>query len=117
MDSENDEDIVEKQFRRLKQGQQMSSDSGSRSQIGEPLAGDRNFMIDENGNIDDMVDIITKKTVPVKKENLKHNVETSSQRDRSTKKGKKKFSNPPPKRFRPEDQLYFQGRYAEDNQQ
>jgi len=71
MDSENDEDIVEKQFRRLKQGQQMSSDSGSRSQIGEPLAGNRNFMIDENGNIDDMVDIITKKTVPVKKENLR----------------------------------------------
>ena len=49
----------------------MSSDSGSRSQIGEPLAGNRNFMIDENGNIDDMVDIITKKTVPVKKENLR----------------------------------------------
>lgn len=44
----------------------MSSHSGSRSQIGEPLAGHRNFMVDENGNIDDMIDIITKKTVPVK---------------------------------------------------
>lgn len=48
----------------------MSSHSGSRSQIGEPLAGHRNFMVDENGNIDDMIDIITKKTVPVKKEKL-----------------------------------------------
>ena len=116
-DSENDEDIVEKQFRRLKQGQQMSSDSGSRSQIGEPLAGDRNFMIDENGNIDDMVDIITKKTVPVKKENLKQTAGASSPRQGSAKKGKKKFNNPPPKRFRPEDQLYFQGRSGEDVQQ
>ena len=30
------------------------------------MAGHRNFMVDENGNIDDMIDIITKKTVPVK---------------------------------------------------
>ena len=67
-ESENEEDIVEKQFLRLKQGDHLSSQSGSRSQIGETLAGHRNFMVDENGNIDDMIDIITKKTVPVKKE-------------------------------------------------
>ena len=51
----------------------MSSESGSRSQLGEPLAGNRNFMIDESGHIDDLVGIITKKTVPVKKENLRSN--------------------------------------------
>lgn len=75
MGSDDDEDIVEKQFKRLKQGQHMSSDSGSGSQLGEPLAGNRNFMIDENGNIDDMVDIITKKTVAVKKDKLRHNLD------------------------------------------
>lgn len=32
--------------------------------------GDKNFMVDEHGNIDDMIDIITKKTVPVKKEKI-----------------------------------------------
>jgi len=32
-------------------------------------------MIDENGNIDDMVDIITKKTVAVKKDKLRHNLD------------------------------------------
>lgn len=93
----------------------MSSDSGSGSQLGEPLAGNRNFMIDENGNIDDMVDIITKKTVAVKKDKLRHNLDQGSARDKSTKRGKKKLGNPPPKRFRPDDQLFFQGRYAEDN--
>ena len=72
----------------------MSSHSGSRSQIGETLAGHRNFMVDANGNIDDMIDIITKKTVAVKKEKLGPG---------KAKKGGKKPGNPPPKRFRPED--------------
>jgi len=56
----------------------MSSQSGSRSHLGEPLAGNRNFMIDENGHIDDLVGIITKKTVPVKKENLRSNLGAGS---------------------------------------
>ena len=30
-------------------------------------------MVDEHGNIDDMIDIITKKTVPVKKDALRAN--------------------------------------------
>ena len=60
--------------------------------------GDKNFMVDENGNIDDMIDIITKKTVPVKKENLGGKKRTA-----------KKHNNPPPKRYRAEDQLFVQG--------
>jgi len=109
-DSENEEDIVEKQFLRLKQGEEMSSQSGSRSQIGEPLAGHRNFMVDENGNIDDMIDIITKKTVPVKKDRLGHG-------GGKAKRAGRKPGNPPPKRFRPEDQLFVQGPSADAREQ
>jgi hypothetical protein len=51
---------------KIKHGESSADDS--RSHIAEPLMGrDKNFMIDENDNIEDMIDIITKKTVPVKK--------------------------------------------------
>ena len=63
-------------------------------------------MIDENGNIDDMIDIITKKTVPIKKENLG-----------GKKKSSKKPNNPPPKRYKPDDQLFVQGQVSEVQQQ
>jgi hypothetical protein len=62
-------------------------------------------MVDENGNIDDMIDIITKKTVPVKKDKLGP--------AGKVKRGGKKPGNPPPKRFRPEDQLFVQGPLAD----
>jgi len=42
-----------------------------------------------------MIDIITKKKVPLKKDNMKNG------------QGKKKKNNPPPKRFRPEDKLFI----------
>ena len=70
-ESQNDEDMVERQFNELKRGGGASSRSGS--QIEEPLAGGQSFMVDEHGNIDDMIDIITKKTVPVKKDALRAN--------------------------------------------
>ena len=96
-ESESEEDIVDKQFLKIKHGDS-SAGEDSRSQFAEPLMGDKNFMVDENGNIDDMIDIITKKTVPVKKENLGGKKRTA-----------KKPNNPPPKRYKPEDQLFVQG--------
>lgn len=71
---------------KIKHGES-SAGEDSRSQFAEPLMGDKNFMVDENGNIDDMIDIITKKTVPMKKSTL------------GGKKKSKKPQNPPPKRF------------------
>lgn len=57
------------------------------SRFGDELA------LDDNGNIDDMIDIITKKKVPIKKTSLKGHP--------------KKKKNLPPRRFRPEDGLYI----------
>jgi hypothetical protein len=87
---------------KIKHGESSADDS--RSQIAEPLMGrDKNFMIDENDNIEDMIDIITKKTVPVKKLGKKP--------------ASKKIQNLPPKRFKPEDQLFIQGQFNEVQQQ
>lgn len=81
---------------KIKHGESSAEDS--RSQVAEPLIGDKNFMVDEHGNIDDMIDIITKKTVPVKKEKISFK-----------KPNGKKLNNPPPKRYKPDDQLFIQG--------
>jgi hypothetical protein len=67
-------------------------------------------MVDENGNIDDMIDIITKKTVPVKKDKLGPGAGKG-------KKAIKKPGNPPPKRFRAEDQLFVQGPLGDAREQ
>jgi hypothetical protein len=67
-------------------------------------------MVDENGNIDDMIDIITKKTVPVKKDKLGPGAAKG-------KKAGKKHANPPPRRFRAEDQLFVQAPMANDREQ
>jgi len=44
-----------------------SSDEG----VDRPLAGDQKLYIDENQNIDEMIDIITKKTVPQRRSRFK----------------------------------------------
>jgi len=77
-----------------------SSDEGA----DKPLAGDHKLYIDENQNIDDMIDIITKKTVPQRRSRFKKD---DKKRAKSNKKGSKKGSNPPPKRFNAEEKLLF----------
>lgn len=46
----------------------MSSMSGSKDQLEDlPLTGNKRYVFDENQNIDEMIDFITKKTVPDQK--------------------------------------------------
>ena len=65
-------------------------------------------MVDEHGNIDDMIDIITKKTVPVKKDTLRANRgRGNSPGGASRESGSRVAKKQPAKRFRPGDQMYF----------
>lgn len=78
-------------------------------------------MIDEHGNIDDMIDIITRQTVPVKKDNLKQHRTAASpgaeSRGSSTRLPKRQLNNAAGKRFRPVDQIYFPGEVSQGRQQ
>ena len=80
-----------------------SSDEGN----DQLLPGDQKLYIDENQNIDDMLDIITKKTVPQRRSRFKQDDKDKKRAKSSNKKGSKKGSNPPPKRFNAEDKLLF----------
>ena len=67
-------------------------------------------MVDEHGNIDDMIDIITRHTVPVKKDELKHHRTISPRaesRGSSFQRLPKRHNNAGAKKFRPVDQMYF----------
>jgi len=70
-------------------------------------------MVDEHANIDDMIDIITRKTVPVRKDNLKQHRTAASpgaeSRASSTRPPQKQRNTAAGKRFRPIDQMYFPG--------
>ena len=69
-----EEAFVAEQVELLKQQKDQasrSSESEGRAPIG--MGGYRNFAVDENANVDDMIDFITRKTVPVKREDLRHN--------------------------------------------
>jgi len=52
-----------------------------------------------------MIDIITKKTVPQRRSKFKK--DDKKRAKSNTKRGSKKGSNPPPKRFNAEDKLLF----------
>jgi len=71
LESDNDEDIVEKQFNRLKQGERLTSRS-SGSERDDPThmdVAERHRLVGDGENLDSsVVDLITKKTMPMKKE-------------------------------------------------
>lgn len=69
-------------------------------------------MVDENGNIDDMIDVITRRTVPVRKDNLKPNRTAASpgaESRSSSRPPQRQRNTAAAKRFRPVDQMYFPG--------
>lgn len=77
LDTDNEEDIIDRQFRRLRKGERMSSRS-SRSDLNSPLNDTKNFLLDDADNLDDQVlDLITRKTKAVgRPSHLKSNEKT-----------------------------------------
>ena len=81
----------------------MSSRSASKERLEElPVTGDKRHVFDENQNIDEMIDFITKETVPDQKLSF---MKKGKKKPRS-KSGKQRVG-PPSKRFNPDDAAMF----------
>ena len=117
-----EDDIVEKELAALKQGQRSGRSGGGTTSgdAGSP-ARRQGAMLSGTGteNIDEMIDIITRKVVPEPRSHMIGGSLSPKGRGSSKKAGSRTgaFANMPPKRFRAEDAVFAPGQFDPETRQ